>query len=83
MIQEAENLRRNVFTFEDADMAEEYTDVLPENSDYDAVLDYYQAVEALDADDVTQAEKREALQPLERLWDYGFTMASHHLGRAW
>ena len=83
VIQEAENLHRNVFTFEDADMVEEYTDVLPENSNYDAVLDYYQAVETLDADDVNQAEKREALQTLEQLWDSGFTMAAHHLGRAW
>ena len=80
VIQETENLCQNVFTFEDADMVEEYTDVLPENS---AVLDYYQAVEMLDADNVTQAEKREALQTLTRLWDSGFTMAAHHLGRAW
>ena len=80
VIQETENLCQNVFTFEDADMVEEYTDVLPENS---AVLDYYQAVETLDADDVTQAEKREALQTLEQLWDSGFAMAAHHLGRAW
>ena len=58
-------------------MVEEYTDVLPENSNY------YQAVETLDADDVTQAEKRKALQTLERLWDNGFTMAAHYLGRAW
>lgn len=83
VIQEAENLRQNIFTFEDADMTEEYTDVLPENSDYDAVLDYYQALETLDANNVTQAEKRKALQTLERLWDNGFTMAAHHLGRAW
>lgn len=83
VIQEAENLHRNVFTFEDADMVEEYTDVLPENSNYDAVLDYYQAVETLDADDVTQAEKRKALQALEQLWDNGFAMAAHHLGRTW
>ena len=83
VIQEAENLRRNVFTFEDADMVEEYTDVLPENIGYKVVLDYYQSVEILDADGVTQAEKREALQTLERLWDNGFTMAAHHLGRAW
>ena len=83
VIQEAENLQQNVFTFEDTDMAEEYTDVLSENSDYDAVLDYRQAVEVLDADHVTQAEKREALQALEQLWDNGFTMAAHHIGRAW
>ena len=82
VIQEAENLRRNIFTFEDTDMVEEYTDVPPANSDHNAVLDYYHAVEMLDADDVTQAEKREALQTLEQLWDNGFTMAAHHLGRA-
>ncbi len=83
VIQEAENLRRNVFTFEDTDMAEEYTDVLPENSGSETVLDCYRALETLNADDVTQAEKRKALQTLEQLWDSGFTMAAHHLGRAW
>ena len=64
-------------------MAEEYTDVLPENSGSETVLDCYRALETLNADDVTQAEKREALQTLEQLWDSGFTMAAHHLGRAW
>ena len=83
VIQEAEDLRRNIFTFEDADMVEKYVDTLPETTDYDAVLDYYQATEMQDADDVTQAEKREALQALEQLWDSGFAMASYHLGRAW
>lgn len=83
VIQEAENLRRNIFTFEDAGMVEKYTDHLPETSDYNAVLDYYQALEALDADHITQSEKREALQTLEQLWDSGFAMAAHHLGRAW
>ena len=83
VIQEAENLRRNVFTFEDTDMAEEYTDVLPENSGSETVLDCYRALETLNADDVTQAEKRKALQTLEQLWDNGFAMAAHHLGRAW
>ena len=83
VIQEAENLRRNIFTFEDANIVEEYTDVLPESSDYEVVLDYCQAVETLDADDVAQAEKRKALQSLEQMWDSGFTMAAHHLGRAW
>ena len=83
VIQEAEHLRRNVFTFEDVDMVEKYTDVPPANSDHNAVLDYYHAVEVLDADNVTQAEKREALQTLTRLWDSGFSMAAHHLGRAW
>ena len=83
VILEAENLRRNVLTFEDEDMVERYADAPPESSDYNTVLDYYHAVEALDADNVTQAEKRESLQTLARLWDSGFTMAAHHLGRAW
>ena len=83
VIQEAENLRRNIFTFEDADMVEKYVDTLPETTDCDAVPDYYQATEMLDADDVTQAEKREALQTLEQLYDSGFTIVAHHLGRAW
>ena len=83
VIQEAENLRQNIFTFEDAGMVEENTDAPPKSNDYDAVLDYYHSMETLDADNVTQAEKREALQTLARLWDSGFTMAAHHLGRAW
>ncbi len=83
VIREAEHLRRNVFTFEDAGMAEKYADVVPANSDHDAVPDYYQAVEMLDDDSATQAEKREALQTLESLWESGFSMAAHHLGRAW
>ena len=83
VIQEAENLRQNIFTFEDAGMVEEITDAPPKSNDYDAVLDYYHSMETLDADNVTQAEKRETLQTLARLWDNGFTMAAHHLGRAW
>ena len=83
VVQEAENLRQNIFTFEDTNMMEEYTDVLLGNSDYEAVPDYCQALETLNADDVTQAEKRKALQALEQLWDNGFAMAAHHLGRAW
>ncbi len=83
VIQEAENLRQNIFTFEDADIVEGNVDVPLKSNDYDAVLDYYHSVETLDADNVTQAEKREALQTLARLWDSSFTMAAHHLGKAW
>lgn len=83
VIQEADNLRRNVFTFEDANMVERYASVLPKSDDYTSVLDYCHSVETLDADNVTQAEKRKALQTLKRLWDNGFAMAAHHLGRAW
>ena len=83
VIQEAEKLCRNTFTFEDTDMVEKYEDTPPETSDYSTILDYYQAVETLDANNVTQAERREALQTLEQLWDSGFAVAAHHLGRAW
>ena len=83
VIQEAKNLRQNVFTFEDAGIVEKHPDAVPESNDYGAVLDYYQSVEILDADNITQAEKQEALQTLEQLYDSGFVMAAHHLGRAW
>ena len=83
VISPQQNLRQKIFTFEDAGMVEKHPDIAPESNDCSAVLDYYQSVEGLDADNVTQAEKREALQMLERLYGSGFVMAAHHLGRAW
>lgn len=86
VIQEAENLRQGVFTFEDAEMNDEPqvdSEILLQGVDYDEVMEYRQAVTLLDDDDVTQAEKREALQTLEQLWDEGFASAAYHLGRAY
>ena len=80
VIQEAEALRLGVFTFEDADMATEPPETLQEDI---AVPDYQEAVEVLDDNYATQAEKREALQILKQLWDNGLALAAHQLGRAY
>lgn len=86
IIRETENLRLGVFTFEDAEMKDEPevdSEVLPQGVRYGEVLEYRQARALLYDDDVTQAEKREAVKVLERLWDKGFTSAAYHLGRAY
>lgn len=86
VIQEAENLRLGVFTFEDAEMndeADEVPEVLPRGIGYGEVLEYRQTVSLLYDEDVTQAEKRKALQTLEQLWDKGFVSAAYHLGKAY
>ena len=86
VIQEAENLRKGVFTFEEAERNDEpETDskVLPQGVGYGEVLEYRQAATLLYDDEITQAEKREAVKVLERLWDKGFTSAAYHLGRAY
>ena len=79
VIQEAENLRQGVFTFEDAEMNDEPemdSEVLPQGVGYQAATLLYD-------DEITQAEKREALRVLEQLWDKDFTSAAYHLGRAY
>ena len=80
VIQEAEALRLGVFTFEDADMSSEPVEALPTNCSYQTELDYREAVEVLDDNYATQAEKREALQTLKQLWDNGLDVAAHQLG---
>ncbi|MCI9330685.1 MAG: sel1 repeat family protein [Oscillibacter sp.] len=86
VIQEAENLRLGVFTFEDAEMSDELEtdlEILPQSVGYGEVLGYRQAAALFYDDDVTQAEKREAVRTLEQLWDKGFTSAAYHLGKAY
>ena len=86
VIQEAENLRLGVFTFEDAEMNDEpetVFEILPQGVEYNEVLEYRQAAALLRDDDVTWAEKREAVKTLEQLWDKGFSSAAYHLGKAY
>ncbi len=86
VIQEAENLRLGVFSFEDAEMNDEseaVSEVLPQGTEYGEVLEYRQAATLLCDDDVTWAEKREAVKTLELLWDKGFIAAAYHLGKAY
>ena len=70
VIQEAENLRLGVFTFEDAEMNDEpeaVSEVLPQGVECGEVLAYRQAAALLCDDDVTWAEKREAVKTLKHL----------------
>ena len=82
----AENLRLGVFTFEDAEMNDEpetVSEVPPQGVEYNEVLEYRQAAALLCDDDVTWAEKREAVKTLKHLWDKGFIAAAYHLGKAY
>lgn len=86
VIQEAENLRLGVFTFEDAEINDELeavSEVLPQGVEYGEVLAYRQTAALLCDDDVTWAEKRESVKTLEQLWDKGFFSAAYHLGKAY
>ena len=86
VIQEAENLRLGVFTFEDAEMNDEpeaVFEILPQGVEYNEVLEYRQAAALLCDDDVTWAEKREAVKTLEKLWDKDFASAAYHLAKAY
>ncbi len=86
VIQEAKNLRLGVFTFEDAEMNDESeidSETLPQGVGYGEVLEYRQAAALLCDDDVTWAEKREAVKTLEQLWGKGFTSAAYHLSKAY
>ena len=88
IIREADDLRLGVFTFEDARMKDEV------DEDQDAVLHiwssrwemaeaYQNAKEILSVYENTEEEKAEQVQVLEKLWDAGFTLAAHQLGKCW
>ena len=88
VIQEADNLQLGVFIFEDARMKDEV------DEDQNAVLHawssrwemaeaYQNAKEILSVYENTEEEKAEQVRVLERLWDAGFTVAAHQLGKCW
>ena len=77
VIREADNIRRNVFTFEDEDMADE-----PEQENEFEVA-YYNAKETLYDDYASREEKAEAVSSLEDLANAGSGDAAYLLGKAW
>lgn len=90
VIQEAENIRLGAITFEDADMEDE-----PEEMDEletvteapyamrDMARAYRAAKEVLYWQDASAEEKQNAIYELEQLWDQGFPVAAHQLGKCW
>ena len=88
VLREADNLQLGVFTFEDAQMKDEV------DEDQDAVLHtwssrwemaeaYQDAKEILSVYENTEKEKAEQVHVLEQLWNTGFTVAAHQIGKCW
>ena len=95
VIQEAENLRLGAVTFEDEDMpdepeAEEEAEAAPADtassrarSVYKAAAEYQMAKAVLMDSHQPDELKHEAVRVLVRLWDEGYTVAAHQLGKVW
>ena len=88
VIREAEELRLGAFTFEDASMLDEMDEDQEEvsyawSSRWQMAEAYQNAKEILSEYENTEAEKAEQVQMLERLWNAGFTVAAHLLGKCW
>ena len=88
VIREADNLQLGVFTFEDAQMKDEVDEdqgaVLHAwSSRWEMAETYQNAKEILSVYENTEEEKAEQVRLLEQLWDSGFTVAAHQLGKCW
>ena len=77
VIREADDIRRNVFTFEDEHMEDEVLD----ESEFEE--SYYVAKDILYDDYATREEKAEAVSTLESLANAGSSDAAYLLGKAW
>lgn len=88
VIREAEELRLGAFTFEDASMMDEMDEDQEEvsyawSSRWQMAEAYQNAKEILSEYENTEAEKAEQVRILEQLWNAGFTVAAHLLGKCW
>lgn len=88
VIREAEELRLGTFTFEDAAMKDEVDEDQEEvycawSSRWQMAEAYQNAKEILSVYENTEEEKAGQVQMLEQLWNAGFTVAAHLLGKCW
>lgn len=88
VIREAENIRLGVVTFEDermADEVEEDSEAVDSSKQtvWQLAWEYNDAKSALYDDAASETEKEEAVHTLEQLWDCGFAVAAHQLGKCW
>ena len=86
VIREAEHIRLGEITFEDEQMDDEpfeEEDVSTLQARWQMINAYREAWYVLCDDDSTWAEQEEAVQTLEQLWDSGFAVAAHQLGKCW
>lgn len=88
VIREAEELRLSTFTFEDESMKDEVDEDQEEvyyawSSRCQMAEAYQNAKEILSVYKNTEEEKAEQVQVLKKLWDAGFSVAAHQLGKCW
>lgn len=88
VIREAEELRLGTFTFEDTTMKDEVDENQEEvyyawSSRWQMAEAYQNAKEILSVYENTEEEKAEQVQVLKKLWDAGFSVAAHQLGKCW
>lgn len=88
VIREAEELRLGTFTFEDTTVKDEVDEDQEEvyyawSSHWEMAEAYQNAKEILSVYENTEEEKAEQVQVLEKLWNAGFTVAAHQLGKCW
>ena len=88
VIREAEELRLGTFAFEDTTMKDEVDEDQEEvyyawSSRWEMAEAYQNAKEILLEYENTEVAKAEQVRMLERLWDAGFTVAAHLLGKCW
>ena len=88
VIREAEELRLSTFTFEDESMKDEVDEDQEEvyyawSSRWEMAEAYQNAKEILTVYENTEEEKAEQVQVLKKLWDAGFFVAAHQLGKCW
>ena len=84
VIQEAENIRLGIVTFEDGGMEDEQEEeAVTQRGLWEQVMVYQEAKAVLYDEDTSWAEQEEAVHTLERLWDEGLTVAAHQLGKCY
>ena len=88
VIREVEQLRLGTFTFEDArmkDEADEDQDAVyyAWDSNWQMAEIYQSAKEVLEEYENPESEKAEQVRVLEQLWQSGFSLAAHQLGKCW
>ena len=85
-IQEAENIRLGVVTFEDRELNDEIEDeelAAAPHTLWEQVMVYQEAKAVLYDEDTSWAEQEEVVHTLEWLWGEGLTVVAHQLGKCY
>ena len=88
VIGEAERLRLDMFTFEDARVRDEVDEdqdavYFAWNSNWQMAKVYQNAKEVLEEYENPESEKAEQVRVLEQLWQRGVSLAAYQLGKCW